>query len=151
MKPSTLASSARHLPYLALAALSLLGAASHVMAADLTVTVEGARSPEGSVLFALYDSADSFPSADRRLQAQMASASQAGGATAVFRGLPAGRYALAVFHDANGNGRLDRNLVGMPTEPFGFSNNAMGVASAPSFDKAAVEVGTDLAITIKLR
>jgi len=142
---------ARHLPFIAIAALSLLAAASHTMAADLTVTVEGARSSDGQVLFALYDSADGFPSSDRRLQAQMAPAAQPGGATAVFRGLPAGRYALAVFHDANGNGKLDRNLLGMPTEAFGFSNDAMGVASAPSFDKAAVEVGTDRAIVIKLR
>lgn len=141
----------QHLPFVALTALSLMAAASRAFAADLTVTVEGARSAEGPVMFALYDSADGFGSSDRRLHAQMAPAAQPGGATAVFRGLPAGRYALAVFHDANGNGKLDRNLLGMPTEAYGFSNNAMGVASAPSFEQAAVELGSDRAITIKLR
>lgn len=151
MPRTHLAAPVRHLPFIAIAALSLLAAASQALAADLTVTVEGTRSSEGPVLFALYDSADGFPSSERRLQAQMAPAAQPGGATAVFRGLPAGRYALAVFHDANGNGKLDRNLLGMPTEAFGFSNNAMGVASAPSFEQAAVELGADRAITIKLR
>lgn len=139
------------LPYAAIAALSLLAAASSVAAADLTVTIEGTRSTEGSVMLALYNSAEAFPSSEQRMQAQMIPASQPGSLSAVFRGVPAGRYALAVFHDTNGNGKLDRNLFGLPTEPYGFSNNAMGVASAPSFDKAAVEVGADLAITITLR
>lgn len=149
MKPRLPAPSA--VTYIAITALSLLGAATQVRAADLTVNIEGTRSAEAPVLFALYDSADSFPSSDRRLQAQTATVSSAGLASTVFRGLGAGRYALAVFQDLNGNGKLDRNLVGLPTEPFGFSNNVMGIAAPPSFDKAAVDVAADAAITIKLR
>ena len=43
-----------------------------------------------------------------------------------------GNYAIAVFHDLNGNGKLDRNLIGLPSEPYGFSND-VGRRGFPSF------------------
>jgi uncharacterized protein (DUF2141 family) len=65
--------------------------------------------------------------------------------------LPPGRYALAVFHDVNDNGKLDTNLLSMPTEPWGFSRDAVGNFGPPSFDQAAVELaGQGASITIKV-
>ena len=49
---------------------------------------------------------------------------------------------MATFHDADGDGKLGQNIVGMPTEGFGFSNGATGFMGPPSFDKAAVTLGT---------
>ena len=49
-----------------------------------------------------------------------------------FETLPKGMYTLAVFHDVNGNGKLDKNYLGIPTEPYGFSNNARGMFGPPS-------------------
>lgn len=54
--------------------------------------------------------------------------------------LPYGTYAIAVFHDLNGNGQLDRNALGVPTEPYGFSNDVRSKWRAPSFSEAAVQV-----------
>jgi uncharacterized protein (DUF2141 family) len=51
-----------------------------------------------------------------------------------------GRYAVAVFQDLNGNGRLDANTLGIPTEPYGFSNNPKVKWSAPTFDETAVSL-----------
>ena len=62
-------------------------------------------------------------------------------------GLQAGDYAFALYHDANGNGKLDRNPVGMPTEDYAFSNNAMGKRGAPRFDDARVSLPADGAAT----
>ena len=45
-----------------------------------------------------------------------------------------GTYAVKLFHDANDNGRLDTNWIGIPKERFGFSNNAMGRFGPPDFD-----------------
>ncbi len=134
-------------PLLAGLALSTSSLAS---AADLTVRISGIPAPEGQVIVALYDAAADFPKAGAQLQARIAQATQSE-LSVVFRGLPSGRYALVAIHDANGNGKLDRNLVGLPTEAFGFSNGAMGVASSPSFDKAAVDLSADAAIAIGLR
>ena len=57
-----------------------------------------------------------------------------------FEELAPGRYAVAVYHDVNGNGRLDTVPPGLPTEPYGFSND-VGRFRPPSFDAALVGVG----------
>jgi uncharacterized protein (DUF2141 family) len=44
----------------------------------------------------------------------------------VLTNLDPGQYAIILFHDENGNGKLDRNALGVPTEPYGFSNNVRG-------------------------
>jgi uncharacterized protein (DUF2141 family) len=59
----------------------------------------------------------------------------------VFTNLAPGRYAAVAFHDENGNSRLDKSLLGMPTEPYGFSNNVEGFLGPPTFDAAAVAIG----------
>jgi len=51
-----------------------------------------------------------------------------------------GRYSVAVFQDLNGNGRLDANTLGIPTEPYGFSNNPKVKWSAPTFAETAVSL-----------
>lgn len=122
----------------------------HVHAADLTVTVKGARSAQGLVLVALYDGAETFLKPGKHAAVQMAPA-DAQGVTLVFRNLPAGRYALTTFHDENANGKLDFNMTGSPLEALGFSNDAFGTAAAPAFDKAVIHLAADAAVTIHLR
>ena len=46
-----------------------------------------------------------------------------GQAIAVVKDLPPGRYAIAVFQDLNGNGKLDASFFGVPKEPYGFSRD----------------------------
>ena len=58
----------------------------------------------------------------------------------VFEGLTPGHYAVAVFHDVNGNGELDMIPPGLPTEPYGFSND-VGRFRPPDFKAALVGVG----------
>ncbi|MBX2843192.1 MAG: DUF2141 domain-containing protein [Flammeovirgaceae bacterium] len=66
--------------------------------------------------------------------------------------LPAGFYVISIFHDVNDNNELDTNFIGIPKEPFGFSNNVLGKFGPPSFSKAKVEVGPDKkTIVIDLR
>lgn len=58
-----------------------------------------------------------------------------------FLDIPLGTYALAVIHDENMNGELDANFLGVPTEGYGFSNDATAMMSAPSFDAASFTYG----------
>ena len=51
-----------------------------------------------------------------------------------------GEYAIAVFVDLNGNGKMDKNFLGIPKEQYGFSNNVMGRIAAPSFEQAKFEM-----------
>lgn len=64
--------------------------------------------------------------------------------------VPKGTYAISAFHDENSNGILDKNVLGIPKERYGFSNNAKGFMSAPSFEQAKVSVTGNKNIEIKL-
>lgn len=69
-----------------------------------------------------------------------------------FEDIPPGTYALVVIHDENMNGKLDRNVLGIPTEGYGFSNDPKSVFHAPSFSAASFSYnGEDLELTVRLR
>ena len=61
-------------------------------------------------------------------------------AEAAFADLPPGRYAVMAYHDRNADGRLNTLPVGMPTEPYGFSNDARGMFGPPPWRSASFEV-----------
>ncbi|WP_374674711.1 DUF2141 domain-containing protein [Ideonella sp.] len=67
-----------------------------------------------------------------------------------FSGLPDTPVAVSVFIDRNGNGRLDSNALGIPIEPFAFSNDAAGSFGPPRFEQAAVDPRTTAHIRIQL-
>ncbi len=52
-----------------------------------------------------------------------------------------GEYAIAVYHDQNGNGKMDTRLFGIPKEPYGFSNDFRPMLSAPKFSDCEFSVG----------
>jgi uncharacterized protein (DUF2141 family) len=62
-----------------------------------------------------------------------------------------GSYAVALYHDANDDGRMDRGVFGVPTEGYGFSRNVGGGLSAPSFRDAALQVGADATVRTVVR
>ena len=98
----------------------------------LVVSVVGLEREEGSVRIAVFDSADRFPD-----EPVLGVVVEPDGLGAEWSGsLPRGTYAVAVVHDVDGNGKLNTNLLGMPREPYGFSNGARGTFGAPSFEDA---------------
>lgn len=65
--------------------------------------------------------------------------------------LPVGQYAVQIIHDRNMNAALDRNLLGIPREPVGFSRDASGRMGPPAFEQAAFEYeGQPMDLTIHL-
>jgi len=64
--------------------------------------------------------------------------------------IPAGSYAVAIFHDENSDGVCNTNFLGIPEEGYGFSNNIKPLLSAPTFDEAKVSVKKDTEIEIHL-
>jgi uncharacterized protein (DUF2141 family) len=85
----------------------------------------------GTVRAAIFETAARFE-ANQPLKGVSVPA-EAGGTTLMFPMLSAGNYGIALYHDLNGNEALDRNLLGAPREPFGFSNNPKIGFSAPDF------------------
>jgi len=128
-------------PVLALGALIAapwLAAAAPPAGADVHVDVTGLRSAKGVVRACLTSHAEGFPDCgpgDREL------AVSADGAVSLdFTGVAPGRYAIALIHDENNNGRMDRALLMMPREGYGFSRDAPVVMGPPSFAQAAFDV-----------
>lgn len=112
--------------------------------------VNNTKADKGPVLAAVYGSADGWLKFSKAVQSGMAPASGAK-TVLVLRDLPAGSYALSLYQDENGNGKLDTNLVGMPQERTGFSRDAQGNMGPPRFQDAAIELQQDTTITIQLR
>ena len=91
----------------------------------LTVQVTGARNTKGRIGVLLFESAQGFPNdnskAVRQQTVDIEPSTLSG--QAVFKNLPHGTFAVAVLHDENGNGKMDKNLMGIPKEGYGASNN----------------------------
>ncbi|MEO7917193.1 MAG: DUF2141 domain-containing protein [Dokdonella sp.] len=123
---------------------------STASAADLIVKVTGIRDHKGTLSLAVYDSAESWDNDGKPIAGDRRTP-DADEVTFRFGELLAGTYAVQAMHDANGNGKLDSNFMGMPTEGYGFSNNPKVMRKA-HFDEAAVKVGDEpVTITLKLR
>ena len=120
------------------------------VSAELVVSVAGVPSDQGEVGCALYNTADGFPTDQGKATLQWRSARRAG-VTCSFEGLRPGAYAVAVSHDANGNRRVDTNVVGFPTEAWGVSNGVRPTLRAPRFAEARFEVAEGAAARISVR
>jgi uncharacterized protein (DUF2141 family) len=123
---------------LALSALAAPHAAGAQTPAEavVRVSVTNIRAQQGFIMVALYDEANWGRTAVTRARVPVT-----GDVVAFTLTAPApGRYAIRMFQDVNGDGAMDTNVIGIPTEPIGFSNNAPLQFGPPAFDVAAFEV-----------
>lgn len=123
--------------------------ATAAQAGELTVTITDIREAQGSLMVVVVDSDSAWNNQAKPVATQKVAAAK-GEMTLKFADLPAGKYAVQVMHDENGNNQLDSNLLGIPSEGYGFSNNPHVMRRA-HFEEAVFEVGADTAITIRLR
>ena len=128
-----------------------------IQASELVINLSDQKKA-GTLMLAIYNNAEAFKGSvikEKRSE------------VGVFKGLelylepkdsmrlsieiPDGEYAIAFFIDANGNKKLDKNFLGIPKEQYGFSNNAMGTLSAPTFEQAKFKVAGNTVQNIKLK
>jgi len=116
------------------------------------VKILNIRNSTGTVACALFESPDGFPTDYLRTATNvMVIKIRKDQARCDFEDIPPGTYAMAVIHDENMNGKLDTNWLGIPTEGYGFSNDAKGVVGAPPFSAASVLYnGQNLDLTMSL-
>lgn len=105
---------------------------------NLKVEVQNVRVLKGTVYITLYRPGKDFPGGNSVDDKQI----NVGGKSvqALFWVEP-GDYAIAVYHDENGNGKMDKRMFGIPKEPYGFSNNFRPLMSAPRFSDCQFSVG----------
>lgn len=116
---------------------------------DLEVTVDGLKTDDGQLSVGLYIDAETFPAHGKEYIGQHVTIIK-NRAVITFKALSPKSYALALYHDANSNGRLDKNLFGIPTEAYSFSNGATALFGPPSFDKAKFTLTEDTTFSISL-
>jgi len=124
----------------------------HESQTKLTVQVTGVRAAKGEMAITLYpDDAKRFLAPHQKM-ARVRAVAQAPLTTACFW-LPApGYYALAIYHDENGNRAFDRTIVGLPAEGFAFSNDPPTPTALPPFKAVRFKAGDgETKIKVKLR
>lgn len=117
---------------------------------NLTVSISGFPSDAGKAYIGLFRKGDKFPEMSGQFIGKIIPIENKK-AEISFSNLSENSYAIAVFHDKNKNGKLDKNMLGIPTENYGFSNNARETFSAPSFESAAVKLDQSKSISIHIK
>lgn len=127
---------------------ALLAACAGASAATIEVRVTGVVAGKGKVAVAVCDK-DTFLK-DCKYSAK--APAKDGENVITVKDVPAGTWAVLSYQDENDNGELDRNIVGIPKENYGFSRDARGRFGPPSFEDAAFAVSGDTATAaVKLR
>ncbi len=103
---------------------------------DLRIVFTNLQQAEGRLYVAVFDKKADFLQPDRARFQQVVPVRNTGNLEVIIPGVPDGAYAISCFHDVNGNGTLDKNWLGVPTEPYCFSNNARPRFRAPRWEEA---------------
>ncbi len=101
----------------------------------------------GKVYVAIYDKKGEFLS-DKKFKSLSLDLGQGEDEVSVM--LPVGNYAFSAYQDVNGNGIFDKNWMGIPKEPYGFSNNARGKFGPPDFAESSFLIRSDTLMKVSL-
>lgn len=134
-------------PIIFVSLLSLINLS--INAAELTVIIES-DTAEGNIGCALFTNPKGFPM-DATGAIQKFSQNTPTGTEFVFSNLKSGQYAVSVMNDQNGNKILDKNLLGVPKEAWGVSNNIRPTLRTPKFEEAAFNIDEKNDLTLKIR
>ncbi len=109
---------------------------------NLEIEISEIKNNVGKIMLQLLDS-------DQKVVSQFMGEIKDNKCSISVRNINPGKYAIRYFHDENLNGKMETNLVGKPTEGYGFSNNVIGKFGAPPFEKWLFEIKSDTKITLK--
>ena len=116
---------------------------------SIIIKVTGLRSEKGQVRIAVFNSSAKWLGEEPVYSSTINVDGQS--VTWKFNDVPPGDYGIAVFHDENKNGKMDKNLLGIPLEPYGFSNNVRVTFGPPKWEKSKFVVKgstTEVAIEV---
>lgn len=116
---------------------------------DLEIDIANIKKLKGSVAIGIFNSENGFLIKGKEYKTKIIKVNS----TIIhceFKDLPDGNYAVAVYHDENSDNKFNTNLLGLPKEAYGFSNNFKPVVSKPKFSDTEFNLNSDKKITIKL-
>ncbi len=113
------------------------------------VEIIGLKSSNGKILINLFDKEKGFPSDPKTAIKSSAIEIKNKQAFIEFACVPQKEYAIALVHDENNNGDMDKNFFGIPKEGYAFSNNYRPTIKSPNFKQASFKASSDKT-TLKL-
>ena len=116
-----------------------------------TVTIDGLKNRKGTLYVGWYNNASDFLKIDKAVYYQKATVANTSKKNFVFNNIPRGNYAISLFLDEDGNGKLSTNFLGIPIEKYAFSNNVKPAFRAASFEEAKFKMEADKEITIHIK
>ncbi|WP_258101183.1 DUF2141 domain-containing protein [Marinoscillum pacificum] len=116
----------------------------------LQITVEGIEKEQGFIRVAFYNS-EEIHLDEKTVSYYHEEPVNSVGSMSFDVPIPEGDYSVAIYHDVNSDKELNKSMIGIPKEPYGFSNNVMGMFGPPSFDEAKISFPEVKKITISLR
>ncbi len=128
--------------------LLLLLMSDGAFADTLSMKIDNIQDAKGKIMISIGD-ASAFDGKGSNV-VQIILPARTGSISFTTDALPAGTWAARVLHDVNSNNEMDSNMVGMPKEPWGMSNNARGNFGPPKFEDARFEMKGDTALAIKV-
>lgn len=108
---------------------------------SLTIRLHNVEVARGTLYVAAYDNEEAFKAGEDYVWRTGVRADKCGTIEVRCTDLKPGRYALAAYHDEDDDDKLKKNLFGIPTEAYGFSNNPRAKWSAPGFEEIIIEIG----------
>ena len=115
---------------------------------NLTIEFTVTKYDKGSIYLALYNSAETYMKTGYKASNVEVSD---GKAKISFENIEKGTYAFSMFHDVNGNEKMDKNFMGIPKEPYGFSNDKKGKFGPPDFEKVKFDLEKDETIQVSIK
>lgn len=101
---------------------------------SLKIQVTGFKSNSGWALSNLFNNPDGYPSTTSKAYKSQKSPIEGNSAVFFYENIHCGEYALGVLHDENNNLKMDTNIVGIPKEGYGVSNNIKAVFGPPKYE-----------------
>ena len=108
------------------------------MSAELLVKIDHIKSDQGMVLAQLFQGEENYKKQKSQDYAMLEA--KTGTGELRFENLQPGEYVVRMYHDENSNNKMDANAFGMPTEGYGFSNEAIGNMGPPQYKDMVVVI-----------
>jgi len=133
---------------LSISAFLVISSAATLFAQDkVEVTVKNIQELKGTIRMAVYSGEDNFMKKSLVSKEVSVTGKEV---TIVFENVKPGEYAISTYHDVDDNKELNTGFMGIPKEPYGFSNDARGTFGPPTYEKAKFKVSGDTKTSIKV-
>ena len=116
---------------------------------QLSIRIENIETLKGDIRIGVFDTSDKFLKQGYTVKNYKIAVENAI-ETIIIDDLPKGEYAFLLYHDKNADGKMNRNFLGIPKEPFAFSNNVKPQFAKPTFEECMFVLEDDLVLQVKL-